>query len=43
MKERVAVYGGTLLARPRTTGGFELVTTLPVAVVPPQPAQLEAT
>jgi signal transduction histidine kinase len=43
MKERVAVYGGTLLARPRTTGGFELVATLPVAVVPPQPAQLEAT
>jgi signal transduction histidine kinase len=43
MQERVAVYGGTLLARPRTTGGFELVATLPVAAVPPQPAQLEAT
>ena len=31
MRERVAVYGGELLARPRPSGGFELVATLPVA------------
>jgi len=44
MQERVAVYGGSLVARPRPTGGFELVATLPVeVVVPPRPAQLEAT
>jgi signal transduction histidine kinase len=30
MRERVAVYGGELLARPRAGGGFELVATLPV-------------
>jgi signal transduction histidine kinase len=29
MKERVGVYGGDLLARPRADGGFELVATLP--------------
>ena len=44
MQERVAVYGGSLVARPRPTGGFELVATLPVeVVVPTNPAQLEAT
>jgi signal transduction histidine kinase len=30
MRERVAVYGGKLVARPRTGGGFELLATLPV-------------
>ena len=34
MRERVAVYGGTLSARPRSTGGFELVATLPLAEPP---------
>jgi signal transduction histidine kinase len=44
MQERVAVYGGSLVARPRPTGGFELVATLPVeVVVPPEPAKLEPT
>ncbi|HEU4567667.1 MAG TPA: sensor histidine kinase [Marmoricola sp.] len=44
MQERVAVYGGSLVARPRPTGGFELVATLPVEIaVPPKPAHVEAT
>jgi signal transduction histidine kinase len=30
MRERVAVYGGSLVARVRPEGGFELVATLPV-------------
>ncbi len=30
MRERVAVYGGSLLARARPEGGFELVATLPL-------------
>jgi len=30
LKERVAVYGGSLLARPRQQGGFELVATMPL-------------
>ena len=30
MRERVAVYGGSLVARQRPQGGFELVATLPV-------------
>ncbi|HET7386053.1 MAG TPA: histidine kinase [Nocardioidaceae bacterium] len=30
MRERVMVYGGDLVARPRTGGGFELVATLPL-------------
>ena len=30
MRERVAVYGGSLLARVRPEGGFELVATLPL-------------
>ena len=30
MRERVAVYGGSLVARRRPQGGFELVATLPV-------------
>ena len=30
MRERVAVYGGSLVARPRREGGFELVARLPL-------------
>jgi signal transduction histidine kinase len=30
MRERVAVYGGSLVARTRPEGGFELVATLPL-------------
>jgi signal transduction histidine kinase len=30
MRERVSVYGGRLVARPRPEGGFELVATLPL-------------
>jgi signal transduction histidine kinase len=30
MRERVAVYGGELVARPRSEGGFELLATLPL-------------
>jgi signal transduction histidine kinase len=30
MRERVAVYGGSLVARTRPDGGFELVATLPL-------------
>lgn len=30
LRERVAAYGGELLARPRPEGGFELLATLPV-------------
>jgi signal transduction histidine kinase len=30
MRERVAVYGGSLVARTRPEGGFELVATLPI-------------
>jgi signal transduction histidine kinase len=31
MRERVAVYGGSLVARARPEGGFELVATLPLS------------
>ena len=31
LRERVAVYGGALVARPRPDGGFELIATLPLA------------
>jgi len=30
LRERVAVYGGTLLTQARPDGGFELVARLPV-------------
>ena len=30
MRERVALYGGSLVARARPEGGFELVATLPL-------------
>lgn len=30
MGERVAVYGGTLITRPRASGGFELIASLPL-------------
>ena len=30
LRERVSVYGGDLIARPRPGGGFELLATLPV-------------
>ena len=30
MRERVAAYGGSLMAQVRPEGGFELVATLPV-------------
>jgi signal transduction histidine kinase len=33
MRERVAVYGGRLVARPRQDGGFELLATLPLVLV----------
>jgi signal transduction histidine kinase len=32
MRERVSVYGGQLVARPRAEGGFELLATLPLAL-----------
>jgi signal transduction histidine kinase len=35
MRERVAVFGGTLTAGPRPGGGFDLAATLPYAVVTP--------
>jgi signal transduction histidine kinase len=31
LRERVSVYGGELVARPRSGGGFELIATLPLA------------
>lgn len=31
LRERVSVYGGELVARPRPEGGFELIATLPLA------------
>lgn len=31
LRERVSVYGGELVARPRLEGGFELIATLPLA------------
>jgi signal transduction histidine kinase len=31
LRERVSVYGGDLVARPRPGGGFELIATLPLA------------
>jgi signal transduction histidine kinase len=35
MRERVAVFGGTLTAGPRPGGGFDLAATLPYAAVTP--------
>ncbi len=43
MRERVSVYGGSLAAGPRSTGGFELVATLPLSDVPAAAVQQEAT
>ena len=34
MRERVAVFGGTLTADPRPGGGFDLVAALPYAGAP---------
>ena len=31
LRERVSIYGGDLVARPRPEGGFELIATLPLA------------
>ncbi len=31
LRERVSVYGGSMVARPRPDGGFELIATLPLA------------
>jgi signal transduction histidine kinase len=31
LRERVSVYGGDMVARPRPEGGFELIATLPLA------------
>jgi signal transduction histidine kinase len=31
LRERVSIYGGDLIARPRPEGGFELIATLPLA------------
>ena len=31
MRERIAVYGGSLQAGPRAAGGFELIAVLPTA------------
>jgi signal transduction histidine kinase len=31
LRERVSVYGGDLIARPRPEGGFELLATMPLA------------
>jgi signal transduction histidine kinase len=33
MRERVALYGGSLVARARPEGGFEMVATLPLEAV----------
>ena len=38
LRERVSVYGGRLVARPRGQGGFELVATLPIDEAGSDPA-----
>ncbi|MCQ4043966.1 sensor histidine kinase [Streptantibioticus rubrisoli] len=35
MRERARIYGGTLTAGPRPTGGFQVTLTLPTAAAPP--------
>ncbi|HET8614068.1 MAG TPA: sensor histidine kinase [Actinomycetales bacterium] len=42
MQERVAVYGGRLVARARPAGGFELLATLPLDGVPAPAVPQEA-